>query len=192
MSNMENEEAELLAGYKGLGLNPEVLIGGGLTADVSQRVRLLEQLMYYVMKYHELGSIEKMQEAGMQYPPVFPGLGPDEDWQKFKRWVKKMKTYFTIDEALVPADCREDWTDDDYKRELEKTIQFLDQLQVRVDFCEGTPAKACYEALAQQCKGEKFDILGPDTYLNLTLCSGRCDDCFQRDYCEMMDDFPAY
>src|SRR6056297_1737069 len=68
--------------------------------DLKRENKCLRKLIQWVKKYSECHDREKMEEQGYKFPPVNPGLSPENDWFIFERWMRGEPTSLTMKEIL--------------------------------------------------------------------------------------------
>jgi hypothetical protein len=127
-----------------------------------------------------------MEAQGYDFPPIQPGIDPDSDWFRFRRWMlgkpirKSAKSRLPQDLVLKHPD---DLTDEQIATELDRLQEALAKLHISVDLKEGVPPRLVYEHVLE-CIEEEFDLLGGHGWWHLDGCTGYCPGCFQRPWCE--------
>jgi hypothetical protein len=170
--------------FSRFGLDP-FKIQDPVANDVDWENRRLEGLLAWVFKYKECPDREKLAAQGFLFPPVDPGEGPDSDWRRFQRWIKGLKTKFTLREILHPLEFPqpEGLSDEQAAEVMENLEPRLEEIGMSFDIWEGVPPRLAYEILYAELD-EDFGLLGVNETIHLTGCTGFCPDCLQRPWCD--------
>lgn len=154
--------------------------------DMERENRVLRSLLDWVKKYMQCPDRKKMEAAGYRFPPVDPGISPNDDWHRFESWMQGKPTRFRLKDKL-PEDLNpvpsSELADEELSAALGRLMAFLDQNQMVVGLTEELPPRLLYEYLLETLEKE-FDIIS-DGFWHLDGCSGYCPDCIQRPWCEM-------
>lgn len=153
--------------------------------DLERENRVLQDLLDWVLKYTECGNRRQMEVEGYQFPPIYPGISPENDWYRFERWVKgkslrqKIKDQLPSDFRFIPST---DLNDDDLPSALRRLIELLRKNRFMIEFQNDIPPRLVYEHLIDM-QDDEFDII-EEGFWHLDGCSGYCPGCFQRPWCE--------
>ncbi len=178
--------------FGALKLNPDDVLKTG-PINHERQLGLFQNLWRWVDTYRNLGSREKLEERGMIFPPIYPGIDPECDWTTFERWVTLQPLTFKIDEAFVPKRFRADWSAADYKSELKKTLAFIDSYNLVLEFSNKIPAELVYEAFEKMHSHAEFEFIPEGSTNHIDLCDNyNCENCFQKKWCDLKDDFDDF
>ena len=153
--------------------------------DLERENRFLHHLLDWVQKYSEYRDRNKMEVEGYNFPPIDPGISPENDWYRFEQWIqgnpirRKLKEQLPSD--YTPKDP-EHLTDEEITSELQALSIHLANIRVSVDIQEELPPRLVYEYLLEALEDE-FDITEAG-FWHLDGCTGYCPGCFQRPWCE--------
>jgi hypothetical protein len=155
--------------------------------DLDLENRRLEHLLDFVQRYHKYGSQQVMEviEGGYAFPPIFPGISPENDWYRFELWLQGLPTRTTMVEQLPEnfvLKRPEELTDDEIGLELEDLALILSNLGYGISLNDGIPPRLVYENLLEHL-GEDFEF-DPGGGWCYDGCSGYCPGCFQRPWCD--------
>jgi hypothetical protein len=153
--------------------------------DLALENRQLRSLLDWVEKFEECPNRKEMEAQGYLYPPINPGIDPDNDWFLFRRWMQGKPTRVAPIKRLPPAlalAAPEKLTDEEIEALLEKLTDELAEFHIAVDLKEGVPPRLVYEHLLETLK-EELELLCGGAW-HLDGCTGYCPGCFQRPWCE--------
>jgi hypothetical protein len=153
--------------------------------DLVRENRVLRRLLEWVDRYAECGDRTEMELEGYAFPPIEPGISPENDWYRFERWMQGLPLRQTLIEQLTPnyrPKSPDDLTDEDIMSELQALSDHLAKIGVAIDLREEIPPRLVYEHLLEILE-EEFDIVG-EGFWHLDGCTGYCPGCFQRPWCE--------
>lgn len=154
--------------------------------DLQRENRFLSHLLEWVQKYLECGDRELMEKEGYTFPPVEPGISPENDWFIFQNWVQGRPVRMTIRRQL-PDDysprAAEDLTDDEVNDELQKLEQLLSDIRIVVDYKDGMPPRLQYSHLLGRLD-DVIELTNEGVWV-FDGCGGCCPYCFQRPWCEL-------
>lgn len=145
----------------------------------------LNELLDWVIKYHELGSRQKMEAEGYLFPPVDPDISPDNDWFIFEKWLKGEKIRLTLKEQLGKPYIPKNPEHLSYKQlitEIENLVQIMTEAGYSIDLNEGIPPELVYLHMLNVLE-EEFMLLA-EGWWQIDGCDGYCPGCFQRPWCE--------
>lgn len=154
--------------------------------DLQRENFLLHHLLDWVQKYTECRNRKRMEEAGYYFPPIEPGISPDDDWYRFERWLEGKPIRATLKDRLPPGFIPrppDELTDDELSVELERLIEMLAEIHIAVENTNDVPPRLVYEYI-MECLDDEFDIIAEGAW-HLDGCSGYCPGCFQRPWCEV-------
>ena len=175
--------------FRALRLNPDDVLNTG-PIDPERQLALLLTLWRWVDIYKTLGSREKMEERGMIFAPIYPGMDPDVDWTTFERWASRQTLTFNIAEAFVPKKFRKEWSTADYKKELKKTLEYIASYNLVLEVSDEVPANLVYQAFEKMHSNTEFEFTPEGSSIHIGLCDNyNCDNCFQKKWCSLKDDF---
>ena len=153
--------------------------------DLVRENRGLRHLLDWVEKYTTYRDRTRLEAEGYHFPPIDPGISPEDDWYRFKEWIHghplraKLKAQLLVD--YVPK-AREQLTDEEITQELEELLDQLAKINVSVDLQETLPIGLLYDHLLEILE-EEFDILVSGMW-HMDGCTGYCPGCFQRPWCD--------
>lgn len=152
--------------------------------DLERENRVLENLLDWVEQYTKYRDRNWLEANGYMFPPIWPGISPENDWYRFKEWIhghplnSKLKEQMLVD--YVPKDPKQ-LTDEEIYYELESLRNHLATINVQVDLQDELPPQLLYEHLLERLE-DKFDIVVEGMW-HLDGCDGYCPGCFQRPWC---------
>ncbi len=146
--------------------------------------RILVELTDWVQAYRQHGSRAALAAIGYLYPPVEPDCDPDNDWLLFERWLQGLPVRWNYVDTYGPLPDSSRLTEAAVEAVLGQVFTRLAERNVIAEFCDGVPARAVYEHLCRELAEARFEYLAPQTHLHLSGCTGDCDGCFQRPWCE--------
>ncbi len=148
--------------------------------------KLLRRLLDWVEKYAEYGDRATMEAFGYRFPPIYPGISPDNDWFRFEEWIQGEPIRQKLDK-LLPAEYSEEdpneLTDEEIAVRLKRLELHLQEFHIGISIREGVPPRLLYVELLDFIK-EEFDTIQYGGFF-FDGCSGYCPGCFQRPWCEM-------
>lgn len=153
--------------------------------DLQRENNVLRNLLDWVQKYTECCNRKQMEGEGYHFPPIDPGISPENDWYRFERWLKgglirkRLKDQLPLNCTLTPSD---QLTDDEILVALQELTELLVRIHFTVDLVTNVPPRLVYEHLLEVLNDE-FDII-QEGFWHLDGCSGYCPGCFQRAWCE--------
>jgi hypothetical protein len=153
--------------------------------DLVRENRVLAHLLDWVEKYTEYRDRIRMEREGYLFPPIDPGISPENDWYRFKEWIHGHPLRTKLKEQLLrdyTPQIPEQLTDEEIALEVEKLLDLFAAISVQVDLQGELPARLLYAYLLERLE-EDFDIL-VDGMWHIDGCSGYCPGCFQRPWCE--------
>lgn len=154
--------------------------------DLELENRQLRRLLELVEQYQIYQSREEMEARGYLYPPIQPGVDPDSDWYRFKRWLHGLPVRKKIKDQLSPYFEIKDpdtLTEEELTTELEKLLDELARIHIDLIYNEGVPQRLVYEYLVASLEDE-LDLLG-EGWWHTVGCMAFCPGCFQRPWCDM-------
>lgn len=102
--------------------------------DLNRENRCLRTLLDWVDKYKEYGSREKMEEHGYLFPPIDPGISPENDWFLFKRWLNGQPLVLPIIDQLQTHYIQKNPDElSDHEIKSESVKQFVQPRPVSLD-----------------------------------------------------------
>lgn len=153
--------------------------------DLERENRFLKHFLDWVQKYSELGSRKKMEEEGYEFPPIEPGISPENDWYVFEQWVNGISIRKKIKE-LLPKNYilknPEQLNDEEILNEVKKLTKFLEESNISVGLVNELPIRLLYTYLLETMEEEHEMLI--DGVWTFDGCSGYCPACFQRPWCE--------
>ena len=154
-------------------------------ANIELENRRLQTLADFVEAYEAHGSREVMEAVKGEFifPPIYPGISPDNDWHRFELWLNADATHKTIWEMLpegIHFRKPEEISDDEIETELERLLKALQTIHIEVCLCDGLPIRVEYAYLYEML--DETEELGSG--FTVDGCSGYCPDCVQRPCCE--------
>lgn len=153
--------------------------------DIKRENRLLINLLDWVTEYNLCQDRKEMEAQGYLFPPISPNIDPDNDWFRFKRWLKgepirqKLGDLLPVD--FIPRDPK-NLSCNEITSILNELSELLYEIHFSIDYIEDVPALLKYQYLLENLEDE-FDII-EDGYWHLDGCSGYCPGCFQRPWCD--------
>ena len=153
--------------------------------DLALENRRLRHLLDWVEKYTTYRDRNRLEAEGYHFPPIDPGISPEEDWYRFKEWIhgrplrSKLKEQLLVD--YVPK-ARDQLTDAEIVQELDTLQDHLAKINVSVDLQDELPIGLLYDHLLEILE-EEFDILVAGMW-HMDGCTGYCPGCFQRPWCD--------
>jgi len=153
--------------------------------DLKRENKCLRKLIQWVKKYSECHDREKMEEQGYKFPPVNPGLSPENDWFIFERWMRGEPTSLTMKEILgsnFEIIEPEKLTDEEVIAKLKRIKERCLKYNISFETRKNIPSRLIYLDFIDNL-AEEYEIL-TNGYWHIDGCSGYCPDCFQRPWCE--------
>lgn len=153
--------------------------------DLERENRVLAHLLDWVKKYTDYRDRTRMEREGYIFPPIDPGISPENDWYRFKEWIHGYPLRAKLKEQLLrdyTPTIPEELTDEEIDLELEKLLDLFAQVNVQVELMGDLPPRLVYDHLLERLDDE-FDIL-VDGMWHIDGCDGYCPGCFQRPWCE--------
>ncbi len=156
--------------------------------DLDLENRRLESLLDFVHRFQKYGSQETMEliEGRYQFPPIFPGISPENDWYRFELWLQGQPTRTNMIAQLPNGFVLkrpEELTEEAIGAALDDLIEVLSNLGYGVSLQEAIPPRLVYENLLEHL-GEDFEF-DPGGGWCYDGCGGYCPGCFQRPWCEV-------
>ncbi len=151
--------------------------------DIEIENRRLASLLLFTRKYLENQSREVMELTGFLFPPIFPGISPDNDWLRFEKWINGEPTIQKFKDRLPDGyeiKASADLSDEELDAELKNIKALLEKTGYRIGLIADTPNRILYEVILEDLEGE--DMMGVG-WVN-DGCSGYCPGCVQRPWCE--------
>lgn len=153
--------------------------------DLERENRFLHRLLDWVQKYSECKDRTKMEIEGYDFPPIEPGISPENDWYRFEQWIQgnpiRQKLKEQLPSNYTPKNP-EHLTDEEIISELQELSVHLANIRISVDIQVELPPRLVYEHLLEVLEDE-FDII-EDGFWHLDGCTGYCPGCFRRPWCE--------
>lgn len=153
--------------------------------DLDLENRRLQNLAEFIIEYDQYGSKEAMEavKGEWQFPPIFPGISPENDWYRFELWlngetIRKPLGEMTPDK--VPFRKPEDIGDDEIEAELERLLEAIEGANIGIGLNEGLPPRLLYTYLHERL-GDTFEMSNGGWVID--GCSGYCPGCIQRPWC---------
>lgn len=178
---LENKSLKMEFGLRNLDLS-EVFCA--TPNDLALENRRLKTLLEWVQKYSECRTRKVMEAEGYKFPPIDPGISPEEDWYIFERWIYNIPTRSTLKEQLprtYTLKKPELLTDEGMQVEIRKLIDAIEKSGYSIGLNEGIPVRLVYSYLLETL-GEEFNLMIEGGWI-LDGCSGYCPECFQRPWC---------
>ena len=77
-------------------------------------------------------------------------------------------------------------TEKEISGKLDEIEEILGKYNILLDFCDETPDPVIYKYVVEDMiRNEKVeDSVIPGSFLHFTGCTGECSECFQKDYCQ--------
>jgi hypothetical protein len=147
----------------------------------------LESLFSFVLDYRRLGGRTAMEglSGGMLFPPIFPGISPENDWYRFEEWIQGNPVRASLADQLAaqgsfrpPGEIAEA----DIVAELDRLVEAFERAEYGISLNEGIPARLVYAFLFDMLK-ETFELFGKGGGWFVDGCTGYCPGCFQRPWC---------
>lgn len=179
---LENQNLKKEFSDRGLDLSQVFIPNPG---DLEEENHSLKLLLFWIEKYSELGSRRKMEAAGYEFPPVQPGLTPENDWYRFENWINGIQTKVNFREILESLNFPEDpdkLTEDEINSKMEKLEEIINAYRVSIGFNRGLPPRIKF-LLLLECLEDDLELLVHGGW-TLDGCSGYCPGCLQRPWCE--------
>jgi len=152
--------------------------------DLELENRVLERLWAWVVAYTLCPDREQMELIGFDYPPVEPDSDPDDDWLRFERWMRHEPVDWNFETDFGALKPLEGLSEADITAELDRIEEQLASRGVMLDFGEQTPDRAIYAHLLRELRESRFEYMATGTNCVLTGCTGWCEECFRRPWCE--------
>ncbi len=153
--------------------------------SLDQQNRHLEQLQCWVIAYEQCPDRDQLARQGFIYPPLSPGMGPDEDWFRFRRWTTGQPISWRYTDVFGHLPHPSELNEASRQAQIQQIIENLESRQVALSLHDGVPSKLVYAYLRQTLTDEPFELLPHVSTTWLDGCSGYCPDCFQRPWCEV-------
>ena len=147
--------------------------------------KFLLHLLDWVRRYSECGDRKIMESEGFDFPPIEPGISPENDWYLFERWMSGKPIRKKIKDYLLPYQVPkniENLNDEEIISEMQKLTEHLEKNRILVEFKDDIPLPLVIMHLLEMLD-EQFEMIN-DGFWHLDGCSGYCPDCFQRPWCE--------
>lgn len=154
--------------------------------DLERENRALAHLLDWVQKYTEYRDRNRMEREGYIFPPISPGISPENDWYRFKEWLHGHPLRTKLKEQLLrdyAPKNPEQLTSEELDAELEKLLDLFADVNVQVELQGNLPSQLVYEHLLEMLEDD-FDIM-VDGMWHIHGCTGYCPGCFQRPWCEL-------
>ncbi len=153
--------------------------------DLARENRVLISLLDWVTMYDQYRDRKKMEAHGYLFPPISPGIDPENDWIRFKWWLKgkslRKKLVNLLPTYFIPKNP-ENLSYHEALTALEGMSELLVEIQFSIDFIQDVPPQLKYQHLIEILE-DQFDII-EEGYWHLDGCTGYCPGCFQRPWCE--------
>ena len=187
VANVTRETEELKRQLQARGLNIDAVweLPGGETEHVRT---VVANIVRWADAYARWPSRAEMQKRGFLYPPVSPDCDPDSDWVRFERWMRHEPLTWNFRREFGPLRFPSEMNDAEIEAEVDRIEGLLAQRGVVVDIPETVPARSLYAYLLEELTNTDFEFLGPATQCHLTGCTGDCEGCFQRPWCEAAEE----
>lgn len=153
-------------------------------ADPESANRRLRSLLQWVRAYRDCPDRGGMERMGFLYPPVYPGMDPDNDWLMFERWMRGEPLAWRLNPEEISLADPQGLSDDELDKRLEALAALLESRGVVLDVQEGVPSRLICAYLRERLAEMRFEYLAPGTTWHLTGCDGCCPECFQRPWCD--------
>jgi len=153
--------------------------------DLERENMVLRDLLEWVQRYSECKNREAMEIEGYEFPPIEPGISPDDDWYRFQCWIERQPLCNKLKDQLSPAifpQNPDDLSDREVYAEWKKLIDELSKIKIIVEFRKEVPVRLKYLYLLKSLE-EDYEIIYTGAW-HLDGCSGYCPGCFQRPWCE--------
>lgn len=153
--------------------------------DLERENRALAHLLDWVQKYTDYRDRIRMEREGYIFPPINPGISPENDWYRFKEWIHGHPLRSKLKDQLLrdyTPQIPEQLNDEEIELEVEKLLDLFADVSFQVDLQGELPPRLLYEYLLERLEDE-FDIL-VDGMWHIDGCSGYCPGCFQRPWCD--------
>lgn len=155
--------------------------------NLNEENRRLESLLDFVLRYQKFGSQQAMEliEGDFAFPPIFPGISPENDWYRFELWLQGLPTRTTLVAQLPNGFILkrpEEFTEEEIGPALDHLAEVLHNIDYGISLNDGMPPRLVYENLFEHL-GEEFEF-NPGGGWCYDGCSGYCPGCFQRPWCE--------
>ncbi|MCB0172092.1 MAG: hypothetical protein KDJ97_16200 [Anaerolineae bacterium] len=118
--------------------------------DLERENRFLHHLLDWVQKYSEYRDRTRMEIEGYHFPPIDPGISPENDWHRFEQWIQGRPIRQKLKEHLPPnytPKNPEHLTDEAIISEIQKLSVHLAHIRVSVDIQEELPPRLVYDYL---------------------------------------------
>jgi len=153
--------------------------------NLERENKFLLHLLDWVRRYSECGDRKIMESEGFDFPPIEPGISPENDWYLFERWMSGKPIRKKIKDYLLPYQVPkniENLNDEEIISEMQKLTEHLEKNRILVEFKDDIPLPLVIMHLLEMLD-EQFEMIN-DGFWHLDGCSGYCPDCFQRPWCE--------
>jgi hypothetical protein len=153
--------------------------------DLDLENRRLFALAKFVYEYDKCGSRKVMEivKGGYVFPPIFPGIEPDNDWYRFELWRKGEAIEKPLAEMFsdqIPFRKPVDIAEEEIEAELERMLKSINEAKIGIGLVDGLPPRLLYTYLYEEL-GESFIVSNGGWVID--GCSGYCPGCFQRPWC---------
>ena len=154
--------------------------------DLDLENRRLHNLADFIEEYERYGSREVMEavKGEFQFPPIFPGISPENDWYRFELWLRDEAIQKPLADMLPdqqPFRKPEELDDEEIETELNRLLEAIEEANIGVGLNEGLPSRLLY-AYLHETLGETFEVSNGGW--SIDGCSGYCPGCIQRPWCE--------
>ncbi|MCB0196155.1 MAG: hypothetical protein KDJ65_29660 [Anaerolineae bacterium] len=153
--------------------------------NLERENKILRDLLDWVQRYSECADRTTMESEGYAFPPINPGISPENDWYRFEQWMQGKPIRQKLKEQLAPhytSKSPEHLTDEEIIAELQTLSMYLTKIGVALDVLDDVPDRLVYDYLLEVLEDE-FDIV-TEGFWHLGGCTGYCPGCFQRPWCE--------
>lgn len=147
------------------------------------------ELSRWVCAYGACPDRKKLEKEGYVYPPVDPCIDPETDWIRFERWMKGQPLSWSLPDQFYRCGDPAKLDDDEAAEWLKQVIGYLAERNVFVEFVGELPDRIALEYLLRIAREQPFEFSGDNSITHLTGCTCWCEECFQRPWCKMADEF---
>lgn len=188
MSHLEiipyQENLQLRKSFKSLALDlPAVM--EFTPFDLEMENGRFRQLLNFVNKYNSCKSRKTMELMDGAFPPIFPSISPESDWQRFELWIqgkevsKKLRAQLPKSLHFISPDKL---VDDQLPFETERLMLAMYEQGYSIELVDELPLRLLYEYL-WQILDDDFDLDDEGGWV-IDGCSGYCPGCIQRPWCD--------
>lgn len=156
--------------------------------DLDLENRRLQNLLDFVRRYQRQGDRQTMEliEGDFLFPPIFPGISPENDWYRFEQWMQGKPVRQKLS-AMLPPDGvfpkPEQMDDDELDAALNRLETALAQAGYSVGLHPDLPKRLAYTYL-YKLLDEIFEMDEPGGMgWCIDGCGGYCPGCIQRPWC---------